>query len=83
MSKIKENKTRHVQISQRFFLFTKYSSISMTFKIYFLMRFISKMNNQIIIKIFQKRLLHLEQQSHIMLFKVSIGTIYQWRRTSI
>ena len=40
-----KNQTGHDQISEKFFLFTKYCGISMTFEIYFLMRFNSKMNN--------------------------------------
>ena len=40
-----KNQTGHDQISKNSFLFTKYCGISMTFEIYFLMRFNSKMNN--------------------------------------
>ena len=40
-SKMKENQARPVQ----FFLFPKYYGISITFEAFFLVRFISKMNN--------------------------------------
>ena len=44
-NKIKSNQMRHVQIWQHFPLFTNYYDISMTFQGYFLVRFISKLNN--------------------------------------
>ena len=44
-SKMKQNQTRHVQIWQHFSQFTKYYGIWITFEIHFLVKFISKMNN--------------------------------------